>query len=87
MGKIRSLNENAKAQVPQSINLKADDLEDIVCENCEGQIFREASMFKRLSALLSPTGKEQIVPIPIFRCDDCGHINEAFLPKSLKDKA
>jgi len=88
MGKIRSLSDNSKEQQqPQSINLKADDLDDIVCENCDGQIFREASMFKRLSALLSPTGKEQIVPIPIFRCDDCGHINEAFLPKSLKDKA
>ena len=39
---------------------------------------------KKLSSLVSPTGKEQIVPIPIFRCDDCGNINDEFLPKSEK---
>ena len=41
--------------------------------------------FKRLSALVSPSGKEQLVPIPVFRCDDCGHINDEFLPKSEKE--
>ena len=60
------------------------DLDDIICEECGGKIFRQASMFKRLSALVSPTGKQQIVPIPVFRCDDCGHINSEFLPKSQK---
>jgi predicted nucleic acid-binding Zn ribbon protein len=30
---------------------------------------------------LSPTGKEQIMPVPSFRCSDCGHINEEFLIK------
>jgi len=64
--------------------IDASDLDDIICDECGGKIFRQASMFKRLSALLSPTGKEQIVPIPVFRCDDCGHINNEFLPKSQK---
>ena len=70
-------NDQPKAQ----IKINASDLEDILCENCEGKVFKEASMFKKLSALISPTGKEQIVPIPVFRCDDCGHINKEFLPK------
>ena len=82
MGKIRSLNDNTPEAGPaQSINLKADDLDDIVCENCEGQIFREACMFKRLSALLSPTGEETMIPIKTFACAECNHINPAFLPK------
>ena len=34
----------------------------------------------RVSALISPSGKEQIVPIPTFRCDDCGFINDEFRP-------
>jgi DNA-directed RNA polymerase subunit RPC12/RpoP len=63
------------------INIKASDLKDIVCENCESKYFRQVQAFKRLSALISPSGKEQIVPIPIYRCDECGHINEEFLPK------
>jgi len=68
----------------QNITINAADLKDVVCSECKGKIFRQASMFKRLSALVSPTGKEQIVPIPVFRCDDCGNINEEFLPKSEK---
>ena len=63
------------------INVKLTDLKDIVCENCGGKYFRQVQAFKRLSALISPSGKEQIVPIPIYRCDECGHINDEFLPK------
>lgn len=84
MGTIKSMNEGQPQ--PQTVNIRPEDLDDISCENCEGKVFREASMFKRLSALLSPSGKEQVIPVPVFRCDDCGHINDAFLPKSLKEK-
>jgi len=68
----------------QNITINAADLIDIICAACDGKVFRQASMFKRLSALISPSGKEQIVPIPVFRCDDCGNINDEFLPKSEK---
>ena len=37
-----------------------------------------------MSKVIDMGGKEQIVPIPVFRCDDCGHINNEFLPKSQK---
>jgi len=82
MGKVIGMggNDQPKAQV----KLDMSDLKDIVCENCESKIFREATMFKKLSALLSPTGKEQVIPIPVFRCDDCGHINDGFLPQLKK---
>ena len=73
-------------KTPPNTEMKIDasELDDIICEECGGKVFRQASMFKRLSALISPTGKAQIVPIPVFRCDDCGHINKEFLPKSQK---
>lgn len=63
------------------VNIKPEDLKDIVCENCGGKYFRQVNAFKRVSALISSSGKEQIVPLPTFRCDDCGHINEEFLVK------
>ena len=63
------------------LNIKMSDLTDIVCENCGSKFFRQVSAFKKLSALISPTGKEQVVPVPVFRCDECGHINKGFLPK------
>ena len=63
-----------------NINVKPEDLKDIVCEECGSKFFRQVQAFKRLSALISPTGKEQIIPIPVFRCDECGFINEEFRP-------
>jgi DNA-directed RNA polymerase subunit RPC12/RpoP len=63
---------------PEKPRLKPEDLNDIRCENCGGKYFRQVNAFKRISAIMSPTGKEQIVPVPSFRCDDCGHINKEF---------
>ena len=62
----------------KGLNVDPSTLKDIKCENCGCQFFRQVNAFKRVSALVSPTGKEQIVPVPTFRCDDCGFINEEF---------
>ena len=62
-------------------NINPADAEPMICSNCSGMYFRQVQAFKRLSGLLSPTGKEQIVPVPVFRCDDCGHVPEEFQPE------
>ena len=79
MSKVVGLDGQAPPQA--NINIRPEDLKNIVCENCGGRFFREVQAFKRISALISPTGKEQIMPVPTFRCDDCGHINAEFMPK------
>ena len=78
MGKVIGM--GGKDQPKTKVKLDLNDLTDIVCENCESKFFRQVNAFKRISALVSPTGKEQIVPVPVFRCDECGHINKEFLP-------
>jgi hypothetical protein len=54
--------------------------EDIVCENCGNLTFQEVLLMKKVSALVSPNGKEGIVPIPTFSCVACGFVNEMFRP-------
>ena len=66
----------------QQVRVSLDDLTDLVCEECGSQYFRQSVLIKRLSPLVSPSGKEQFVPMPIFRCDECGHVNDALMPKS-----
>ena len=66
------------------INVNPEDLKDIICEQCGSKFFRQVQAFKRLNALISPTGKEQIVPVPVFRCDECGFINKEFRPVESK---
>ena len=41
-------------------------LKDICCDQCGGRYFRAVNAFKRISALVSPTGKEQIIPVPTY---------------------
>ena len=52
--------------------------ETIVCENCGNASFIQAFFLKKVSALVSPTGKEAIVPMQVFSCDKCGHVNKEF---------
>ena len=63
----------------QQINIDLTQVDNITCEKCNGELFSPAFMIKRISALMSPTGKETLAPIQIFKCDVCGHINELFL--------
>ena len=52
-----------------------------VCESCGNDTFTQVYHMRKLSALLSPTGQETMIPIPVFACAKCGHINKGFLPK------
>ena len=48
--------------------------ETIVCENGGNASFIQAFFLKKVSALVSPTGKEAIVPMQVFSCGNCGTI-------------
>ena len=52
-----------------------------VCEKCENDTFQQVYRMRKLSALLSPAGQETMIPIQVFACAKCGHINKGFLPK------
>ena len=77
MGKTIDFNQNNK----QNINLTPSDLTDVVCDKCGEQVFEPVMLFKKISAVLSPTGKESLIPLQVYRCTECKHINEGFLPK------
>jgi len=77
MGKIKKIGGNQNSS-PASIDLNgASDLE---CSNCGCKLFTAAFMFKKISALVAPSGKESLVPIQTFRCSECGNIEKDFLP-------
>ncbi len=57
---------------PQEINL--GDAETIKCDECGNASFIQSFFLKRISALMSPNGKEAIVPIQVFACGNCGTI-------------
>ena len=50
----------------------------IKCEKCENQTFKQTLLIRKLSALMSPNGQETIVPMAVFACEKCGHVNSEF---------
>jgi hypothetical protein len=66
------------------------DSKTIQCD-CGGFLFIEKMMFKKISAIISPTGKEEMVPMAVIVCDKCGKVPEIFdsqniLPKEIRAK-
>ena len=57
----------------------------VACEECGNDTFIPAFKMRKLSALLSPTGQPTMIPIQVFACAKCGHINSAFQPKEEKE--
>jgi predicted nucleic acid-binding Zn ribbon protein len=54
------------------------------CEECKCKGFKQTLMLKKLSALVSPTGQEAIIPVAAFCCEQCGNINKQFLDADIK---
>jgi uncharacterized Zn finger protein len=63
-----------------NIPVSLDQTSEIACDECAGTVFHAAFILRKVSALISPTGKETVIPIQVFACDSCGHVNEEFLP-------
>ena len=71
---MQALNKQAKVDFSQAL--------DYTCEQCGNKAFVAQYLIKKFSALLSPTGEEALVPIQVFSCAKCGHINSDFVPDS-----
>ena len=50
----------------------------IICEKCENTTFKQTLLMRRMSALVSPSGQEMIIPMAVFACEKCGHVNKEF---------
>ena len=64
----------------QKVNIDLSQADDVKCDSCGNYTFTPILMMKRLSPIISPTGKEAIIPIDTFACNACGFINKEFLP-------
>ena len=72
------MQQPTQGSIQQRVNIDPNDLTDIECPDCGGLNIKQVVRMKKLSALISPDGQEQVVSIPIFICDDCGGVPEEF---------
>lgn len=80
-GKFNPQQASQGATQQQNVRVNLADAEDIVCEECGSKVFTMVFLLKKISALLSPTGKEENVPVQTIACHKCGHVNKQFLPE------
>ena len=68
---------NMKPQKPlpqQQVQIDLSDADTMKCQKCENSIFIQGYVIKKISAIVSPTGKEVIAPIQVFNCGNGGEM-------------
>lgn len=53
--------------------------EDVKCDQCGASNFISIYRIRKISGLMSGSGRDMIIPVPVYACADCGHVNEKFL--------
>ena len=72
-----------KLKKPQAqVQVDIRDAETIKCNDCNNYLFITSFVLKRLSAIVSPTGEEALIPVQVYSCGNCGKLSDGMLEGS-----
>ena len=69
-----------KQQTQVKVDLKQADT--IKFKDCNNYLWIQSFILKKLSALVSPTGQEALIPVQVYSCGNCGKVAEGMLEGS-----
>lgn len=56
------------------------------CTNCTGMFFKQVFTIRSVSKLFTGQLEDSLVPLPMWRCDDCGTpVEKLKLPEATKE--
>lgn len=58
----------------------------VQCNNCNGLLFNQTLMLRKAPGLLVGNKEDSYMPIPVFSCVECNHVNQEFLPVEIKNE-
>ena len=64
-------------------SIPLEKTEAIACK-CGGEIFVQGFGFRKISKLLTGKTKDEVLPVELFLCGDCGEVLNELLPPGLK---
>ena len=67
-----------------NLNISLDKTSSVVCEECNNQVFQEGVLLRKASRFVTGTAQDAMIPIQVFACSKCGHVNNEFLPIQLR---
>ena len=71
-----------KSNMNTQVQVDLRDAETIKCGSCSNYLFITSFILKRLSAIVSPSGKEALIPVQVYSCGNCGQVAEGMLEGS-----
>ena len=51
---------------------------DVLCEECQSKDFKKVIRIKKLSKIITGESEDAFIPIPLYACANCGHVNKDF---------
>ncbi len=72
-------------QQQMNMNISLDKTTELVCDECGNHSFQEVVLLRKASRFITGTAQDAMIPIPVFACSKCGHVNEEFLPMQLRN--
>jgi uncharacterized Zn finger protein len=73
------------SQQQMNMNISLDKTTGVTCDNCGNHSFQEVVLLRKASRFITGTAQDAMIPIPVFACSKCGHVNEEFLPMQLRN--
>ena len=70
-----------------NMNITLDKTSGVSCDECKGEVFTDGVMLRKASRFITGTAQDAIIPIQVFSCVKCGHVNEEFIPSQLRKQA
>ena len=70
--------ETQGSQGQREMNVDISQTSEMKCDKCENNTFKQTMMLRKMSAIVSPNGQETIIPMAVFACEKCNHVNEEF---------
>jgi hypothetical protein len=71
---------------PTQVSIDISKTRALVCK-CGNHTFTQISFLRVLPALLSPNGKDAVIPMMSFACNACGAVPDQVIPPFVRDEA
>ena len=67
-----------------NLNVDFNQTVSVNCDECGSPYFKQSLVIRRVPGILVGQKEPSYIPIPVFSCEKCGHVNEDFQPKQGK---
>ena len=65
---------------PQAMNINLSEQPTLRCSGCDGLFFTPSFIVKKISKIITGQSTDQLAPIQLLRCADCGEVLKESVP-------